>query len=134
MMRRFFGHEMAILRLAHCHQNRLNICNGLEETFQRDAWLNSLHTGYFFMLSCRLFFFVCFFKIIFLKKNLSERPSECQTVWTLIRPNDSSGLIRVQTVCQGYKQTTLVDKELNSLPVCSNSISAAKFSLSNHIG
>ena len=27
-------------------------------------------------------------------------------------PDDSSGLICVQTVCQGYQQTTLVDKEL----------------------
>ena len=39
-------------------------------------------------------------------------PSECQTVWTLIRPDDSSGLIWVQTVCQDYQQTSLVDKEL----------------------
>ena len=30
-----------------------------------------------------------------------------------IRPDNSSGLIWVQTVCQGYQQTTLVDKELN---------------------
>ena len=39
-------------------------------------------------------------------------PSECQTVWTLIRPDNSSGLIWVQTVGQGYQQTTLLDKEL----------------------
>ena len=44
-------------------------------------------------------------------------PSECQTVWTLIRPDEivpdeSSGLIWVQTACQGYQQTTLVYKEL----------------------
>ena len=54
------------------------------------------------------FFVVCcfFFKINF-----------CQTVWMLIRPDDllSSGLIWVQTVCQGYQQTTLVDKEFNKL-------------------
>ena len=30
--------------------------------------------------------------------------SKCQTVWTL--------MIWAQTVCQGYQQTTLVDKEL----------------------
>ena len=53
-----------------------------------------------------------FFKINFLKKILSGISSECHTVWTLITPDDSSGLIWVQTVCQGYQQTTLVDKEL----------------------
>ena len=37
-------------------------------------------------------------------------PSEHQTVWTLIRPKVSSGLI--PTICQGYQQTTMVDKEL----------------------
>ena len=53
-----------------------------------------------------------FFQNYFLKKILSGIPSECQTVWTLTRPDDSSGLVWVQTVCQGYQQTTLVDKEL----------------------
>ena len=48
----------------------------------------------------------------FLKKILSGIPSECQTVLTLIRPDNSSGLIWVKTVCQGYQQMTLVDKEL----------------------
>ena len=33
------------------------------------------------------------FKINFFEKILSGIPSECQTVWTLIRPDDSSGLI-----------------------------------------
>ena len=41
--------------------------------------------------------------------------SECQTVWTLIRPDNSSGLIWVQTVCQDYQQTTLLDKKLNNI-------------------
>ena len=45
-------------------------------------------------------------------KILPGIPSECQTVWTLIRPDISLGLIWVQTVCQGYQQTTQVDKEL----------------------
>ena len=57
-----------------------------------------------------------FFQNKLFEKILSGIPSECQTVWTLIRPDDSSGLIWVQTVCQGYQQTTLVDKELNLLP------------------
>ena len=60
-----------------------------------------------FSCYCRL---LIFFKINFLKKILSGLPSECQTVWTLIRPS----LIWVQTVRQGYRQTTLVDKELTA--------------------
>ena len=55
-----------------------------------------------------------FSKLIF-EKILSGIPSECQTVWTLIRPDESSGLIWVHTVCQGYQQTTLIDKRI--LPV-----------------
>ena len=54
--------------------------------------------------------------LIFFKSNLekilSGIPSECQTVWTLIRPDNLSGLIWVQFVCQGYQQTTLVDTEI----------------------
>ena len=38
--------------------------------------------------------------------------SECQPVWIKIRPDILSGLIWVQTVCKGYRQTTLGDKEL----------------------
>ena len=60
------------------------------------------------MLFCRL---LIFFQNLLFEKILSGIPSECQTVWTLIRPDDSSGLIWVQTVCQGYQQTTLVDKD-----------------------
>ena len=33
-------------------------------------------------------------------------PSECQTDWIQIRPDNLSGLIWVQTVCKGYQQTT----------------------------
>ena len=60
-------------------------------------------------------FFFCHLLIFsnqLFKKILSGIPSECQTVWTLIRSDDSSGLIWVQTVCQGYQQGTLVNKEL----------------------
>ena len=53
-----------------------------------------------------------FFQNQFFRKILSGILSECQTDWTLIRPDDSSGLIWVQTVCQNYQQTSLVDKEL----------------------
>ena len=46
-------------------------------------------------------------------KIISQIPSECQTYWIQIRPKIESGLIWIQTVCKGYKQTTLVGKELN---------------------
>ena len=47
-----------------------------------------------------------------IRKLLSEIPSECQTDWIQIRPDVLSGLIWVQTVCNGYQQAALVDKEL----------------------
>ena len=59
--------------------------------------------------SCFLSSAVFFFKINFLKKILSGIPSKCQTVWTLIRPDNDLG----QTVCQGNQQTTQADNELN---------------------
>ena len=62
------------------------------------------------MLFCRL---RIFFQNKLFEKNLSGIPLECQTVWTLIRPDDSSGLILVQTVCQGNQQKTCVDTELS---------------------
>ena len=58
---------------------------------------------FFFLLSEDFFF-----KINYLKKNLSGIPSECQTVWIQIRPDVLSGLIWVQTVCKGYQQMTKV--------------------------
>ena len=45
------------------------------------------------------------------ENNLSKIISEFQTIWTLIRLDDMSGLIWVQTICQGYKQTALVGCE-----------------------
>ena len=61
-----------------------------------------------FFLSSAVCFFYCFFfffKINFLKKIISGIPLECQTVWTLNMPDDSSGLIWVRRVCQGYHDT-----------------------------
>ena len=40
------------------------------------------------------------------RKILSGTPSECQTDWIQIRPDILLGLIWVQSVCQGYEQTT----------------------------
>ena len=58
-----------------------------------------------------------FFEIKFFKKNLPELPSECQTVWIQIRPDDSSSLIWVRTVYKGCQQVTLAVKDLLKLPV-----------------
>ena len=62
------------------------------------------------------------------EKFFQEIPSECQTVWIRIWTNVLSGLIWVQTVCKGYQQRTLGDKELryteltadviSSIPIC----------------
>ena len=52
-----------------------------------------------------------FFQNQLFGKIISGIPSECQTVWNQIRPDVLSGLIWVQTVCEGYQQTTLVGKE-----------------------
>ena len=57
-----------------------------------------------------------FSKSTFFEKNLPGISSECQTGWILIRPDTQMvfllGLIRAQTVCKSYQQTTLRDKEL----------------------
>ena len=60
-------------------------------------FINSLHA---FLSSAD------FFKINFFEKILSGMPSECQTVWIQIRPNNLLGLTWFHTVCKGYKQTT----------------------------
>ena len=46
------------------------------------------------------------------RKILSGIQSECQTDLTQIRLDVLSSLIWVQSVCKGYEQKTLVDKEL----------------------
>ena len=51
-----------------------------------------------------------FFQNKIFPKILSGIPSECQTDWIQIRPDILSGLIRVQTVCKNYQQTTLVGR------------------------
>ena len=54
-----------------------------------------------------------FFQNQLFQKVLSGIPSGCQTVWIQVRPEVLSGMIWVQTVCRGYQQTTLGEKELN---------------------
>ena len=54
----------------------------------------------------------------FFRKILSWIPSECQTVWIQIRPDIMSGLIWVQTVCNGYQQPNLIGKQLLSPQTC----------------
>ena len=62
-----------------------------------DAKINSLPTWIFFGLFNGQ---LIFFKINFFEKNISGMPTECQTVWILIRPDILSGLICVQSVLQ----------------------------------
>ena len=50
-------------------------------------------------------------------KILSGISSECQTNWVQIRPDKTSGLIWVQSVCVAYVQTKLVGDELNTFRV-----------------
>ena len=70
---------------------------------------------------CFLFNFACwvilhailssvdfFFFNYFFQKNHSGIPSECQTVWIMIRPDILSGLIWVKAVFKAYQQTTKV--------------------------
>ena len=57
---------------------------------------------------CRL---LIFFKINFFEKKNSGIPSEYQ--FGSRSGQVLSGLIWAQTVCKGYQQTTLVDKELD---------------------
>ena len=63
---------------------------------------------------CCLLIFTFKKSLFFFKNTLSGIPSECKTIWIQIRPDVSSGLIWIQTVCKVYQQTTLVDKGLNS--------------------
>ena len=41
--------------------------------------------------------------------------AEYQTVWSQIRPDILSGLILVQTVCKGYQQMSLADREFKDI-------------------
>ena len=59
-----------------------------------------------------------FFQNQLFRKNLSEIPSEYLTIWIQIRPDILSGpdvlsgLIWVQTVCNGCQQTKLEGKDI----------------------
>ena len=61
------------------------------------------------LLFCRLLFV---FKINFLEKIFQEYHQSVKQIWIQIRRGILSGLIRVETVCKGYQQTTPVGKEL----------------------
>ena len=67
------------------------------------------HLDYF---ACWLFFLrfrlLTFFTIIFFSKIISSNTSKCQTVWIQIRPDILLVPIWVQTVWNGYQQTTNV--------------------------
>ena len=55
-----------------------------------------------------------FFSKSTFQKIISGIPSECQTDWIQMGPGILSSLIWIQSVCKGYEQTTLVDKELRN--------------------
>ena len=78
--------------------------------FMTHMIINSLPPGKFFhtfLLSAD------FFQNELFQKILSGIPYQCHTDWILIRPDVLSGLIRVQSVCKGYDQTTLGSNEFN---------------------
>ena len=56
-----------------------------------------------------------FFRNHFFRKILSGIQPECQTDWIQIRPDRTSGLIWVQSVCKGYEQTAPLGKALNCI-------------------
>ena len=59
------------------------------------------------------FFVVCWiFQNQLFRKFISRIPSECRTVWILIRPDVLSGLIWIQIVGKSYLQMTIGDKGL----------------------
>ena len=88
----------------------------------------SLPTGKFCMLFCHLLFF---FKINFSGKILFGIPSECQTIWIQVKPDNLSGLIWVQTVCKGYQQMTLIGKDTHAN--ISRRARGLSFGLSRHL-
>ena len=68
-----------------------------------------------------------FFQNELFRKILSGKPSECQAAWIQLMPYIMSGLIWVQTVCKGYQQVTLLDKELKMKYLLQNILSLRRF-------
>ena len=64
------------------------------------------------LFACFFHCLLVFFRINFLLKFFSGVLSECQTVWTQIRPGIILGLIWALNLCDGYQHTTFGDKEL----------------------
>ena len=103
-----FQKQVSLTRKYHKHksdQRRALIAQSLEYR----------HTNEYNLTFCTLENFSCFLlsadflsKSTCLRKILSGLSSECQTDWIQIRPDVSSGLIWVQSVCKGYEQTALV--------------------------
>ena len=74
--------------------------NGIVAPFEKyivpAGKFNALHAGEMFLIFCRLqiFFIIIFFQ------NILSGITDCQTVRTQIRPDRTSGLIWVQSVCK----------------------------------
>ena len=57
---------------------------------------------------------ICIFVVCyFFSKSIFRNTIKVSNIWSQIRPDKTSGLIRVQAVCKDYQQTTLVGKKLN---------------------
>ena len=65
-----------------------------------------------------------FFQNQLFQKIISGMPSECQTLWILIRPDILSGLIWVRTVSKGYQQTRVSSVNWRLLSTLQGSITA----------
>ena len=68
-----------------------------------------------------------FFQNQLFRKFLSGKPSGCQTACIKIMHDIMSGMVWVQTVCKGYQQVTLVDKELKMKNLLQNILSLRRF-------
>ena len=89
------------------------------------------------LILCILGNFLCRnlrFKINFFENFFQEYNLSVKQIGSHIRPNISSGLIWVQTVCKGYQQTTVGHKELKEQSVFEGSFKYPKhmFQLRNN--
>ena len=81
------------------------------------TWVKATNFEFRTLNLCLLGNFACFFAICCFFLNLVilkgiQKYQQCLKVQIQIRPNILSTLIWVRTVCKGYQQMTLVEKEL----------------------
>ena len=96
----------------HCFLTLVHAINPLTITIYGDDNILSTHCILGNLsLFCRLLLLFLFFCCCFFFQNESGIPSECQTVWTLIRSDDRWPDLGPNCLPR-YQQTTLVNKEL----------------------